>query len=130
MKIRTDSVEIVILEVGIIRNTVYTRTIWVELLVTDFATLICIPCFFCITLFVVVAEWLDTAKLGRSKCAVIQQVIVEFILVHHRSFVVDGRVVVVVVVGQRRDHQHLSQHMFEDVCFSSTIPPWRRSRCG
>ena len=89
-----------------------------ELLVTDFLTLICIHCLvFCITLFVVVAELLDMAKLVRSKRTVTQKVVVGFMLVHHQSLLVDGRVVVV-VVGQRRDHQHLSQHMVEDVCFS------------
>ena len=57
-----------------------------------------LPCFCCcITLFVVVAEFLDTGKLVRSKCAVTQQAVVEFMLVHHKSLLVDGRVVVVVV---------------------------------
>ena len=73
----------------------------------------------------VVAELLDMGKLVKSEQAVPQQVVAEFMLVHNQSLLVDGRVVVV-VVGQRRDHQHLSQHMVEDVCFSSTLPSWRR----
>ena len=92
------------------------RTTWIELLVTDFVTFICICCLVFLSNFVVVvAELLDTAELVRRKCAVTQQVVVEFMLVHHRSLLADGRVVLV-VVGQRRDHRHLSQHMVEDMC--------------
>ena len=105
---------------------------WVELLVTDFVTLICICClvFFCITLFVVVAELLDRGKIVRNKRAVTQQVVVGFMLVHQQSLLVDGRVVVV-VVGQRRDHQHLSLSTWLRTCvFSSTLLPWCRRRCS
>ena len=68
----------------------------------------------------VVAELLDVGKLVKSKRAVTQQVAAEFMLVHHQSLLVDVRVGVV-FVGQRRDHQNLSQHVVEDVRFLPTL---------
>ena len=50
-------------------------------------------------------------------------------LVHHKSLLVDGRVVVV-VVGQRRDH-NISLSTWLRMCvFSSTLLHWRRRRCS
>ena len=78
----------------------------------------CLVFFSCITLFVAIAELLGMDNHIRGKHTITRQVVVNFMMVHHQSLLVDGRVaVVVVVVGQRRDHQHLSQHMVEDMRF-------------
>ena len=66
----------------------------------------------------VVAELLDAGELVRSEQAVPRQGVVEFMLVHHRSLLVDGRVGVV-VVGQRREHQHISHRVVKDMRFAN-----------